>query len=298
MDAINQANQGPGADNPGAAQVQGKEGPADFLAALSQPSEAGSQSGAVGAGGTEPPAAADPGNGNATKIELPGFAQAATKELKSDPKFMTWASKFKSFDDAVKAAMELESKLGSVGAVPGENASPEEKAAFELEQDRKRGVPEKPEEYKLERVEGIEYDETADGEFRELAKKLRLTQEQAAGIFEYAGQKSLAIQQSIAEQEAQAKAAKVEEYKSTEAAFRKEWGADFDKNLEITKRGFSTFVPPEFSQRIQKAGLGNDPDFLKLVYALGRTVQESPGVNGKGYMVGADGKPQLEYPGL
>ena len=46
-----------------------------------------------------------------------------------------------------------------------------------------------------------------------------------------------------------------------------------------------------------------NPDVLEehlvdLLVALGRTVQESPGVNGKGYMVGADGKPQLEYPGL
>lgn len=298
MDAQVQVDQGPGADNPGSAQVQGKEGPADFLAALSQPSEAGSQSGAVGAGGTEPPVAAEPGTGNATEIELPGFAQAATKALKGDPKFVTWASKFKSFDDAAKAAMELESKLGSIGEVPGEDASPEEKAAFDLEQARKRGVPDKIEDYKLERIEGVEYDEAADGEFRELAKKLGLTQDQAAGIFAYAGQKSLAIQQSIAEQEAQAKAAKVEAFKTTEAQFRKEWGQDFDKNLEITKRGFAAFVPPEFSKRIQNAGLGNDPDFLKLVHALGLTVQESAGVHGKGFIVGGDGKPQLEYPGI
>lgn len=290
------ATQGPGTDNPGTAQAQGQEGSADFLTELTNDSGTGpGKAPSAQKGQAQPQGNTEPvGSPQATEPKLPGFTAAATKELRSDPRFTEWASKFKSFDDAVKSAMELESKMGAMVSIPGENATPEQYADFY----KKLGVPEDINEYELKPIEGVQYDEAAEKDFRELAKKLNLTKDQAKGLYEYASEKSLAMQQSMDQSDAEQREAADAERQETEATLRKEWGEDYDANREVLKRGFREYIRPEFAKRLQERGLGNDPDIMRMLFLLGKTVMEDPGAFSRTASISNDGTPQLEYPGL
>jgi len=234
------------------------------------------------------------GTNQATEPKLPGFTAAATKELRSDPRFIAWASKFKSFDDAVKSALELESKMGTMVAIPGEDATPEQKAEFY----KRLGVPEKPEEYELPEIDGLEYDEEAIAEFKGLAKELNLTKEQAKKFYEYAASKSKAIQEQAAQQMEENEAKRKAEKEAVISTLKKEWGDDFEPNQQILKRGFANYATPSLIKKINDTGLGNDVDLVKLFYELGKTVMEDPGAHSRTTSYGEDGTPRLEYPGI
>jgi len=296
MEVQDGAGQGPATDNSGNAQAQGQGVAADFLTELNTDSGTGSATAPLAQEGqTMPKGSQEPaGSAPATEQKLPGFTAAATKELRSEPRFVAWASKFKSFDDAMKSAIELESKMGAMAAIPGENATPEQKADFF----KKIGVPENINDYELTKLEGVQYDEVAEKEFRELAKNLNLTKDQAKGLYEYASQKSLAMQTQIEQSEAEQQNAVKAERQSTEDALRKDWGEDYDANREVLKRGFREFIKPDFAKRLQERGMGNDPDMMRLLYTLGKTVMEDPGAFSRTASIDSNGRPQLEYPGL
>ena len=62
--------------------------------------------------------------------------------------------------------------------------------------------------------------------------------------------------------------------KKNEAAIRKEWGADFDANLNTAQRGFARFLSADAKKKLDASGLGSDPEFLKSFLAIGKMVQE------------------------
>ena len=213
--------------------------------------------------------------------ELPGWTQATTKELRADPRFAAFASKFKSFDEAVKSALELEAKIGGMVSLPGKESKPEDIADYY----KKIGVPEKPEGYDLKKKEGIDYSDESLAEFRALASKFHLTQEQAAGMFEAANEtaaKALADYAAKQQQNAQ------EAVTNCEASLKKEWGTSFDVNLDSARRGMAAYADKELLNDAARTGMGNSPAFMKLFARIGQLVREdstahrAPGGRGEG----------------
>lgn len=263
--------EGDGAGNPGDGSGEGVKPAGSFATSLTD--------GATGSGGkessTQPaqdppkgkPAEKQEGGKEKPTPELPGWTNATTKELRADPRFAAFASKFKSFDDAVKSAIELESKIGSMASIPGKESKPEEIAEFY----QKLGVPEKPEGYDLKKHEGLAYSDENLAEYREFAHKLHLTKEQAAAMFDMVNERAAKELQDFA---AKKQRESEEAVAGCESTLKQEWGASFDKNLATTRRGLAAYADKDLMNDAAATGMGNSPAFLRLFFRLGQLTQE------------------------
>ena len=87
------------------------------------------------------------------------------------------------------------------------------------------------------------------------------------------------------------KAAKEDSEKAiteADAKLKEEWGADYDKNLELTKRGYGEFIKvvPEFEAFLENTvadgiTVGNHPVMVKVIHAIGSAMGEDWSPAGK-----------------
>jgi hypothetical protein len=124
--------------------------------------------------------------------------------------------------------------------------------------------------------EGILLDQQLMPAFKEVASKAGLKQEQAQMMIEMGAQ----LQQKILKDHF----ATVEQQKADwEAAARadKEIGGDkFDENLSYAAKAASVFVTPELQEQLNKTGLGNHPDMIRLFIRAGKMISEDTLVPG------------------
>jgi hypothetical protein len=290
------ATTGPGAihlqwfgdGEPAAGSGSGSEGAGSFLDDLSQ--HTGSASPAAspqgGQGGTDP--ASQQATDQGTE-QLAGFWNAATKSLRGDSRFQTFAPKFKSFDEVVKSAMDLEGQIGSRVPIPTDKSSPEEIAEYH----KKIGVPDNPEGYKLPADPKYPNDETSEKEFRASMHALNVPQSLAAALWKTTQEKSAAAIADFAGRQAEA-------VKSCDSTLKKDWGNDFRANVDTARRGLAAFDPSgDLFAAAKKTGMANEPAFLKLLCELGKTVREdSAAVRGSGGPTAPAAKGGFKYPGV
>lgn len=118
--------------------------------------------------------------------------------------------------------------------------------------------------------EGLEADKESLDAFKNAAKELKLTQEQA--------QKFVDMQTSLTQ-----KAAKAQ----TEAwqNMRKEWadaakgdkevgGEAFKGNIAVAKRALDKYATKEFREAIEATGMGDHPELIRFLYRVGKTLKE------------------------
>ena len=174
---------------------------------------------------------------------------------------------------------DLESKLANSIPKLGENATDEDRAVFY----KALGVPEKPDEYEFPKGEGIEHDEKMVFWARDIFHKANLSKDQA-GIISQAWD---GLIQGMAKEQDEAKQAAVQE---ADTKLKTEWGADYDKNLELTKRGFQKFSGQELDAFCEETGVGNHPTLIKIFYEIGKAMGEDTSPFGKG---GGGGEPKV-----
>jgi len=184
-------------------------------------------------------------------------------------------SKFEKIGDLANNYLELEKKLGSSIAKPGDDASAEEIEAFY----RALGKPESADKYSIE-------GEDADM-FRKMAYENNLTDAQAKAFYK-------SLQEVGNNAIAQQKAAFDAQAKDTQAALQKEYGKDYPTKIEMLKRGVAAYGGEKMGAKLQQAGLLGDYDVVKMFILLGEQSAEagSPGnTKGKadGYKSIADG---------
>lgn len=175
--------------------------------------------------------------------------------------------------DVVQSYTNLEKLLGADKAgrglvLPKEDADPSE---WNQVYDR-LGRPKSAEEYKLPIPDGDtgEFAKVAAGKFHELG----LTAKQAAGLAEWWNGQSAAMQQ--AQMESMGQNAEQEM-----AQLQKEWGKEFDSNIEAARRATRQFgVGEETLSKIENA-IGTR-ELLKLFSSIGKGVGEDSFVQGKG----------------
>lgn len=177
-------------------------------------------------------------------------------------------------EKAVRSYIELEKiigadKAGRTVVLPGEKATPEEIAAFHT----KIGVPTDAAGYKIELPEDF-----PDPEFGKVAGPLMLKH----GVPKAAGDALMAdfVAQVQAGKKAQAEAEQAEFVKQ-EGALKTEWGPDFDKNVEIARRGMRKlgFTDEVIDQLETKAGFAG---VIKAMHAAGVAVGEGKFVDAEG----------------
>ena len=145
----------------------------------------------------------------------------------------------------------------------------DDKSKAKADDKSKQVAPEKYEDFKL--PEGTEVDTELMGEFTTLAKELNLTQEQAQKLAELGGKIALkANGPGEAEVVAQAK-----DVWGKQTMADKEIGGDkLTENLSVAKKTLDTFGTPELKDLLNKSGMGNHPEVIRLFYKIGKQISE------------------------
>lgn len=183
------------------------------------------------------------------------------------------------FPGFAKSYSEAQSLIGRYQTtnltVPGKDAKPEDWNPIY----QKLGWPEKHDDYKIPEVEGRPYTEQ-DKAFQAQTvpelHKLRLTQEQVTGVVTlFNGLQTKAIETVTAA------------LATGTAALKKDWGGDYDKNLDTANRGLREIaalakVDVEELKHMRFADgsyAGDHPAFVRMFNVVGAKLLES-GFNG------------------
>jgi len=223
--------------------------------------------------------------GNTTAPELPSWTTSTSKNLRSDPRFGTWASKYKTLDEAVTSSIEQEEKVGKLVAIPDEKSSDEEKAGFYS----KLGVPAKAEDYKIDMGEDSTVDPKAVEEFKKLAHAHHMTNESANSFFKLAEER---MENEIAAYRARTN----EEKAATANALKNEWKADYDKNVAQAIRGLRAFGAEDLIKDAEATGMGNKLSFMKLLHKIGGLSLEDSATHKPGGSAPARSAASVLYP--
>ena len=219
-----------------------------------------------------PPAGGDQDTNNL------GWRAALPDEYKTHDYVKT----FQKPGDFVKSALEIKAerdgltaKLGQAIFKPGENAKPEEISAYH----KALGVPEKSDDYEFPKTEGVEHDPQMLSWARGMFHKAGLNKEQAGVISQ--GWDSFMSEMAKANDEAVKKG-----ITEAETALKAEWKADYDKNLEITRRGYDAFekVVPGFKDILELdtpgGKIGNNPVMTKVFHMIGKAIGDDLSIPG------------------
>lgn len=180
-------------------------------------------------------------------------------------------AEYQSPGDLGQALVDLKGRTENSIQLLGEDATEADRATFYS----KLGRPDAPEKYRFDEIElpdGVPYDSDLESTFRKTAFEKGLSQDAANALFKAYNE------QRIAQYEAYNKA--VADYRSkAEGELKKEWGGDFDANMELAKRGFNKAgelagVKAEFAKFMEDSKLGNNPLFIKVFHAFGKAISD------------------------
>ena len=182
------------------------------------------------------------------------------------------SKRFTSPQALAKSYVSLERQLSNSNkvAVPNENSTEEEWNAFYT----KAGRPEKPEEYGLTAPEGVAkqvWNEQEVKDFSGLAHKLGLSKKSANALVSWQAERLSKAYEAQSQMADQAKTQAVD-------SLKKEWGGDFDKNVDLAKKAAQTFGGDELLSH----PLSNDPAFIKAMARAGAAISEDKLAGGRG----------------
>lgn len=172
--------------------------------------------------------------------------------------------------DAVRMAAGLRQKLSNAVVPPGSDASDDDVAAFR----RRMGVPDKPEGYVISRPGDLPrgVDDTGaaraqEEEFLEVMHSAGATPEIVQAAFDwYYG--------SVAEagRDAADRAAAGRDQASR--VLLREWGDDYERNMDHARRAARAYGGDGLVERLDAAGLGNDPAVIRAFHLIGLELGE------------------------
>lgn len=193
------------------------------------------------------------------------------------PEMQGFANQFASPADAVKTALELRQKLSTSVQLPGADADPSRR----LEVFNRLGRPETVDGYTVVPPENLpdwvsfedEAVRNAQRSFLEVMHGTGATQQMVdAALGWYWDQLtgSESARDSLLE----------DEYAGAEAGLRREWGRDFEANLEHAGRAVAAFGGRELGDALEQYGLSNHPAVIRAFARVGRTMGEDDMISG------------------
>jgi hypothetical protein len=257
--------------NPPAGADAGAKGAESFVTSLVNGKDGSGSTPALPDGAQSGQPAKDQGASAkpATETQLAGWTAATTKELRADPRFVAWASKFESFDAAVKSAMELESKAGAALTPLTDKSTPEEIAAYH----ERIGAPKTADEYEL--TENKELSGTDMKAWKDKAFSLHLTREQAAGLWKDASESAVKVLADFRAKESQARA---QARTDTESTLKKEWGDNYGKQVDAFNRALSKYGDKDLLRDLDASGAGNKASIVRFLARIGAELQEDTAI--------------------
>lgn len=241
------------------------------------------------------PAGADPSlpvpTGGQTG-ESPTGAGEGTDPSNSDTQKLGWrrqlreeywnherAKEFNSPSDAFQALLEAEGKLQNAVVRPGEGATEEDWKSYY----QQVGVPESPDGYKLETLEGMPDEYTSV--FAQRAHAANLTPEQAQALYKVNAEAWMEQQRTQQEQMSKA-----------EADLKRDWGATYDQQREAAINVVKQFGDEDLAKDLAETPVGAGARFLRLLAKVAAAVSEDAGTAGGA--PGSAGRVQYTEDGL
>ncbi len=182
--------------------------------------------------------------------------------------------KYESLDGLAGGYRELVSKMGSRVDIPNDETSAENRSAFY----QKLGMPGDVSGYtKPTMAEGMALDEDFFGDMAGIAHSEGVSDKQFS-----------AFVNRVIERQAKAEEIQVAEDKriNEEAATKlhEDWGVDYDKNVEVSKRALRELVPDDikeaFTNILVDNNLDNNPVFIKVMNSIGAKMLDDTLVKG------------------
>lgn len=208
------------------------------------------------------------------------------KDLRGDDLDMPLNDMVKTYRSTAKERDELKSKSPGL-VVPGENAKPEEIAAFK----KALGVPDSPDGYTLEIPKGLEDlvkpDEVKN--FKTLAHELGITEKAAKKIMEFETKRAQDARKAFVDSQN-------EEAKKQRDRIIEKYGEKADAKLAAAAKFASDFGGPEAVEGM-KTPLGNQAWLIDMLIKAGTLVSEK-GITPSGVGGKAEGEVDLKqvYP--
>lgn len=192
------------------------------------------------------------------------WRDALPQDLRDNPSLKT----INDVPSLAKSYVHAQSLVGADKIVmPKDNASPEEWNNFW----NKVGRPNNPEGYGLGRPENFpegSFDKDMHDHMLKVFHESGMTSKQAKTLYgkymEYVGSR---MQQAQTQQQ-QESAATMERLKS-------EYGADFNVRVAAAQKAIQKFGSPELVSYLEKSGMGNSPELIKLFSNVGLSMSES-----------------------
>lgn len=236
-----------------------EEGEAAPPEGSAEPADPGASLG--GEAGTE-----DSAGATESGVEVPAWV---TSQLPKDLREEATLHGFKNPGELARAFLDASQKAQQGLTPPGEEATEEEWRAYR----EAAGVPESPDGYEFEAGEGEELDEELTGWFRQAAHEAGLSAAQAQKLFEKWNESN------SPEARAEKLAAEREQVLTT---LRKEWGREFDGNLNYAFKAIEAFGTPELREYLDESGMGNDPRMIRAFSTIGKKMLDDSFVSGEG----------------
>lgn len=169
----------------------------------------------------------------------------------------------------ISSYRNLEKMVGGKGLTVPNVAEPEKLG--EWEGWKQLGVPEKPEEYKIERPAleaGLQWDENFEKQARDFGTMFKLTPFQMQGMVDlYAANQNAFASQSVSA----VQTSKVQ----VESELKAEWGKDFDENFELAKQAARHYGDISEQEFDRLDGVLGTKSLMKLMADVGRMNKEA-----------------------
>ena len=233
----------------------------------------GSGDGAGGAAGVR-----DNGLSDGGEADFAGDGNGAVDWRASlPPEMHGFAAQFASPGDAVKTALDLRRKLSTAVQVPGPDADP----AQRLEVFNRLGRPETVDGYAVAPPENLPDWVSFDDESVQDAQRSFLESMHGAGATQDMVDAALGwYWNALAESEAARDRSIERDYADAEAGLRREWGREFEANIEHAGRAVAAFGGRDLGDALDQFGLSNPPAVIRAFARIGRTMGEDDMISG------------------
>lgn len=180
------------------------------------------------------------------------------------------AEKFPTPGDVVKSYAELERRLGRSVTIPDRDATDAEVASFYS----RLGRPETPDGYSVTVPDGVP-DRLAPGPESAPARAAFLAAMHEAGATPDVVQAAFDwYYRAAAEADETSRRAHARAEDEAEAALRRDWGKDYDRNTALAARTLKSFGDDELTTAVERAGLARHPAWLRALARIGRATSE------------------------
>ena len=226
----------------------------DAFKGAGQPTHGGTQESAGGQ--------SEPGSGSTqaqqAHAELKAWGAQLSKELKENKDAVKALAKFEDISGLASSYLELEKKLGTMAAIPGEKADKEELESFY----RKLGKPEAAQKYTFKQ------ESEAEKSFAQAAFDAHLSDAQAKAMYDFvvkAGEGQQQQYKELLKRQAQ----------ESDALLKKEYGNLFEAKMGNYTNALKLFGNDEVFKYMEETGVAYNPSFVRMFVKIGEALTES-----------------------